>query len=162
MKTYMLWPLIATSRSYGSNDGSQNMFLCRNLTNYPIIIPVTPSYLDHCFKSWASFKREPNIKMAELVPWKCTVSPQILVWANCACFDQTTSRAYLFFWLSDRVFPSLEWQQITKSALWNFAIIWVLPFLNNPKDLDLSYKMNLSFWNCFGRKKTRLITEEIR
>ena len=29
-----------------------------------------------------------------------------------------------------------------------------LPFLDNPKDLDPSYKMKLDLWNCFGRKKT--------
>ena len=39
----------------------------------------------------------------------------------------------------------------------NFAIIRVLPFLNSPKD-----KTDLDFWDCFGRKKIRLITEEIR
>ena len=27
----------------------------------------------------------------------------------------------------------------------NFAMIRVLPFLNNPKDLDTSYQMNLDF-----------------
>ena len=45
-----------------------------------------------------------------------------------------------------------------------FAIIPILPFLNNPKDLDPSYicKMDLDLWDCFGRKKLRLITEEIR
>ena len=37
---------------------------------------------------------------------------------------------------------------------WNFALIWVSPFLNNPQDLDLSYKLDLDFWDCFGRKKT--------
>ena len=26
--------------------------------------------------------------------------------------------------------------------------------LNNPKDLDPSYKMDLDLWDCFGRKKT--------
>ena len=35
-------------------------------------------------------------------------------------------------------------------------------FLNNPKDLDPSYKMDLNFWVCFGRKKLYLITKEIR
>ena len=30
-----------------------------------------------------------------------------------------------------------------------------LPFLNNPKCLDLSYKTDLNFWNCFGRKITQ-------
>ena len=37
-----------------------------------------------------------------------------------------------------------------------------IPFLNNPKDLDPSYKMDLDLWDCFGRKKLRLIIEEIR
>ena len=52
-----------------------------------------------------------------------------------------------------RAFLSLEWVQITKSVQWNFAIIRVLPFLNNLKDLDPSYKMDLDFWDCFGREK---------
>ena len=34
------------------------------------------------------------------------------------------------------------------TVLRNFAIIQVLPCLNNPKYLD--------FWNCFGRKKNNL------
>ena len=33
-------------------------------------------------------------------------------------------------------------------------IIQVLPFLNNPQALDLSYKTDLDFCDCFGRKKT--------
>ena len=49
--------------------------------------------------------------------------------------------------------PSPEWVQIIKSVLCNFVVIRVLPFLNNPKDLDLSYKMDLDFWDCFGRRK---------
>ena len=44
----------------------------------------------------------------------------------------------------------------------NFAIIRVLPFLNNLKDLDPSYKMDLDLWDCFGGKKIHLISEEIR
>ena len=35
------------SWSNGSNDGSQNMFLWRNLVNYPQITSVTPSYLEY-------------------------------------------------------------------------------------------------------------------
>ena len=27
--------------------------------------------------------------------------------------------------------------------------MWVLPFLNNTKDLDLSYKTDLNIWDCF-------------
>ena len=33
----------------------------------------------------------------------------------------------------------------------------VLPFLNYPKDLDPSNKMDLDFWNYFGRKKTTVL-----
>ena len=43
-----------------------------------------------------------------------------------------------------------------------FAIIRLSPFLNNPKDLDLSYKMDLDFWGLFWKKKKlHLTTEEI-
>ena len=30
------------------------------------------------------------------------------------------------------------------------------------QQLDPSYKMDLDLWDCFGRKKIRLISEEIR
>ena len=53
-----------------------------------------------------------------------------------------------------QVFSPLEWLQITKLVLRNLAIIPILPFLNNPKDLDLSYKMDLDLSDCFGREKT--------
>ena len=33
-------------------------------------------------------------------------------------------------------------------------MIQVSPSLNNPKDLDPSYKMDLDFWDYFGRKLT--------
>ena len=33
-------------------------------------------------------------------------------------------------------------------------MIRILPFINNLKDLDPSYKMDLDFWDCFGRGKT--------
>ena len=39
--------------------------------------------------------------------------------------------------------------------------IRVLPFLNNPKCLDPSYKMDLDFRDSFGRKKLCLIAEEM-
>ena len=41
----------------------------------------------------------------------------------------------------------------------NFAIIQALPFLNNPKYLDSSYKMGLDFWIVldYGEKKTNSI-----
>ena len=43
----------------------------------------------------------------------------------------------------------------------NFAIIPILT-LTIPKDLDPSYKTDLDLWDYFGRKKLRLIIEEIR
>ena len=43
----MRYDTLFTQRE-GSNDGPQNMFLCKNTNNYPKIIPVTPSYLEHC------------------------------------------------------------------------------------------------------------------
>ena len=47
--------------------------------------------------------------------------------------------------------------------LWEtFTFLRVLPFLNNPKDLDSSCKAGLDFWDCFGRKNLCLITEETR
>ena len=47
------------------------------------------------------------------------------------------------------------WLQITKSVLcdqfcYNTSF---RPFLNNPKDLDPSYEMDLEFQDYFGRKK---------
>ena len=48
------------------------------------------------------------------------------------------------------------------NVMLEFAIIQVLPFLNNPKDLDPSYKMDLAFWDPFGReKKLCHITKEM-
>ena len=37
------------------------------------------------------------------------------------------------------------------------AVIRVLPFLNTPKDLDPSYKMDLDFWDCFGKKTNSVL-----
>ena len=42
------------------------------------------------------------------------------------------------------------------------VIMPVLPFLNNPKDLDLSYKTDLDLWDCLKGEKICLITEEIQ
>ena len=46
-----------------------------------------------------------------------------------------------------------NWLQIISLILWNFAIIRVLLFLNNSRNLDPSYQTDLDFcWDCFGRK----------
>ena len=41
-------PSLEPSQRDNSNDGSQNMFLWKNMDNYPKVILVTPSYLEHC------------------------------------------------------------------------------------------------------------------
>ena len=59
-----------------------------------------------------------------------------------------------------RIFSAIRWdfslsRIITNDyllVLWNLAIIRILPFLNSPKNLDLSCKTDLDFWDCFGRK----------
>ena len=69
-------------------------------------------------------------------------------------------------------FVPIEWLQITKSVLWNFAIV---PIFTLPKQsqrsrsvLATSYKTDLDLWDCFGRKKTlsynrrNTVTEEIQ
>ena len=43
----MLQPLIRTVWQNGSNEGSQHMFLWRNIKSYPLIIPVTPYLTEH-------------------------------------------------------------------------------------------------------------------
>ena len=70
------------------------------------------------------------------------------------CSSMFLYEVYCIYSAIRRGFPSLEWVQIIKSVLCNFAVIRVLPFPNNAKDLDLSYKMDLDFWDCFGREKT--------
>ena len=35
-------------------------------------------------------------------------------------------------------------------------IRWLFPFKNSPKNLDPSYKMDLDFWDCFGRENPHL------
>ena len=67
----------------------------------------------------------------------------------CLCYS--FALLYLFGYYKDRVFPSRMTTNNLISPM-NFAIIRVLPFLNNPKDLDLSYKTDLDVWNCFGGK----------
>ena len=41
-------PSLEPSWHDSPNDGSQNRYLWRNMANYPQIIPVTPSYQEHC------------------------------------------------------------------------------------------------------------------
>ena len=51
------------------------------------------------------------------------------------------------------------------TKLLSFAVLAIrrgfLSFQNSSKDLDPSYKMNLDFWDSFGREKLGLITKEI-
>ena len=45
-------------------------------------------------------------------------------------------------------------------AFWNFAVIQVLPFQNNFKNLDLSYKMGLDFCWLFWREKYSILKQK--
>ena len=45
--------------------------------------------------------------------------------------------------------PSAHWHTYSISLL----IRQSFSFLNNPKDLDPSYKMDLDLWDCLGRVK---------
>ena len=41
-------PSLELSHQDSSNDGSQHMFERSNIENYPLIIPFSLSYLEHC------------------------------------------------------------------------------------------------------------------
>ena len=73
--------------------------------------------------------------------------------ASSAESDSNQNIPYLFGYKTGFSLSRMS-TKIIKSVLFNFAVIQVLPFLNNPKHLDPSYKLDLDFWDCFGRKKT--------
>ena len=63
-----------------------------------------------------------------------------------------------------RIFPAIRRgfrpSRMTSNNLispMNFAIIPTLPFLNNAKVLDPSYKTDLELLDCFGRKKNPVL-----
>ena len=71
-------------------------------------------------------------------------------------------RSTIFIRLLDRVFYLSRLTTSNYISLMRFCyILQVFPFLNNPKDLVPSYKMDLDFWDCCGRKKLCLIINEI-
>ena len=49
-----------------------------------------------------------------------------------------------------------------ESVIRNFATVRGFSFQNNLKNLDPSYKMDLDFWDCFGRENLCFITKELR
>ena len=49
-------PSLEPSQRDGSNEESRDMFLWINVENYPYIIPVTRSYLEH----WCYLLHEPQ------------------------------------------------------------------------------------------------------
>ena len=61
-------PTLEPSRWDGSNGGSQNMFLWRNIANYPLIIPVIPSYLEHCTRLTLLYHLKNDIVTNEIWP----------------------------------------------------------------------------------------------
>ena len=62
----------------------------------------------------------------------------------------------LYFFGYKTGFSLSRMTKITKSVLCNFAIIRLLPLLNNPKNLDPSYKMDLDFWIVLEEKNSVL------
>ena len=44
----------------GSHDGSQTMFVWRNMANYPYTTCVTPSHLEHCSDQFRHSKWGPQ------------------------------------------------------------------------------------------------------
>ena len=51
------------------NDGSQNMFLGKNIDYYPKIIPVTPSCLERYFRRRDTHSGEINLQLSFLPPF---------------------------------------------------------------------------------------------
>ena len=50
-------------------------------------------------------------------------------------------------------------RRYVKLILRNAAIKWGILFHNSPKKLDLSYKTDLAFWDCFGRFNQHLVAK---
>ena len=62
-----------------------------------------------------------------------------------------------------QIFPRVRWPNYTQksrartqSHSLTFLKLGRYALLNNPKDLDPSFKTDLDFWECFGRKKLHL------
>ena len=53
-----------------------------------------------------------------------------------------------------RGFPLFRMSTNNQISPLQFCCNTSIPFLNNPKCLNLSSKTDLDFWNCFGRKIT--------
>ena len=77
-------PSLEPSGQDGSNDGSQNMILWRNIANYPLIIPVTPSYLEHYWatSSWSALFANSDILIFQALSVKGANAYQIFVEIN--------------------------------------------------------------------------------
>ena len=77
--------------------------------------------------------------------------------SHLSAHSHKTELSYLFGY-KKRFSPlNNDYILLLKSVQRNFAIIQVLSFLINPKDLDPSYKMDLDFWDCFTRKQLCII-----
>ena len=81
----MLWPYLEPSRWDGSNEGSQNMFFCRNMDSHPWIIPVTPSYLEHWILQ-VFYKNSVILQKYKefIMPVKALQIIQIYRWCTCS------------------------------------------------------------------------------
>ena len=63
---------------------------------------------------------------------------------------QTVYHIYFIRW----GFPLYRMSTNNYTSPMKFSCYMSFTFLNNPRDLDPSYKTDLDFWYCFARKKT--------
>ena len=67
--------------------------------------------------------------------------------------SDTGNQSYSIYSAIRQGFP-LSRMTPNKAVIWNFAMIRILPFLNNPKDLDPSYMLDLDFLALFWKEKS--------
>ena len=96
--------------------------------------PVNENWLYCFFQGWYDRKCIVFIFNMQTISLAKFISFQLIL----ASFGE-----YRIYSAIRRGFPCPDWLQITKSVLWNVAEIRLLPFPNNPKDLDPSLKMDL-------------------
>ena len=58
---------------------------------------------------------------------------------------------YLFGYKTGFFLSRMTTNNLTISMKFAITRVLLLPFRNNSKDLDPSLKMDLDFWDCFGR-----------
>ena len=67
------------------------------------------------------------------------------------CYIQ--SIIYSIYSASNQSFSIFRMTPNIEISLTEFSYEMGFPFKNNPKNLDLSFKTDLDFWDCFGKEK---------